>query len=474
MGNLAEILDEIKTFSDDLSFYGHSIAIEASSEINFIIGFLENTQNILVKYEDYYLTISSKDDLGFKFELSFDMTDCVDFGVKKQLNIADLRLSFNTSSEALEYFCYLIDKKYDQLNTIKLKNILVKSELEDLDERHFVEQILRSRKLSDDWVDNVSLNEVAKWFGEACWLRTSVENGALIITPDPGFGHSVTIHYDGEVFLLRNKSTNPEDYNDITALPILRAKLLKFLNVEYYRNALRRCSIYEKLVSESKENLMDMILDNNFYDSEEQCFVELLLREGGVSDKWFKKVAKGKKAESDILLGRYFHEYEGLSLTTLTSVLCCFFPLFTGSLAALFLQFFSNTNTLFDSWQYIGLFFASLHLILVFLVARLCFIFLFLDNRQYEYGGIIPHKAGWLIVATSFFPFGWLVGLVIKINGDYLTNRINSGFEVLSNQRVVYEFIDLLGLIPFCRLWIPTLLFGISGVIFWYYLPYIY
>lgn len=127
--------------------------------------------------------------------------------------------------------------------------------------------------------------------------------------------------------------------------------------------------------------------------------------------------------------------------------------------------------TIMAHWNYIGPIFAITHLLTVGLVAY--FIFDDLVSVESSDIGAISHRYGWFGVATACFPVGYPVGLFCFKLNKYLTDRFEHELKGCSGDRIVYNGRDLLGYIPFGRIWIPSILFGIFGGIYWYKLPMI-
>lgn len=438
---------------------------------NFI-ALLQDTPADIEWDSEGIITLVPQRHLGFKFELQFVLYH---WHVNSILHIDELCWeNYGGYKEAFNRFRYLIDRNYDIENVENLEitfhNLVWNEDI--WDERFLIEQILRSKGTEDDLIIEAGYNLIFTKLSGSSWLSICLEEDEIRITPDPGFGSPVTLCYDTEIFRMQVDGDEIEKHQEYWIEKACN-KLLTLIGAEISNDIVHRQSIYLKNESETTSALMDKLLDKRFRDSDEECFIDILLRERKVQDQWFNKLSPEHEGS---FITRYREKVRGnlFDLMYLEGIPFVILAIgFIGSIVIFIMFIFGKYEPITTYWKTIGPILSISHLIAVGIVAFYCFDDMTHDMR-YDDIGPVSHQIGWLVIATTCFPIGYPIGLIAKIISSKLTNRFESDLEGRSHERIIYTLKDLTGLIPVGRIWIPSILFGIAGTVYWYKLPYIY
>lgn len=472
--NKSNIIEEIRNYISDHKLqewdYYH-IAEYAQYdpwvEAEQILELLKNTPATLEWDGNGLITLLPHKDFGFTFklEIGFDFPDLP----YSTVYVDESPVCGDDWDKSYERFIYLNNKYSDVVVSDDLKESLCNFVLQDdgSDEGFFVKRLLRSKE-PRFLIDRANKLLLEKLTGSS-WFKTGLVEGSIILKPDPGFGPPIDICYDGEIFKIlkiRNEEWLYEEYGIFGALN----KILDLINATITNGVIHRQSIYRKNIPKTVNNLMDQLLDKDFRDTDERCFIEMLLHERKVPESWFQKFSPNYEASSlkyyrEILKERIFNStfYLDIVIAVILSI---------GFLGSIFIFVFGKYELVMPYWDFIGTILAIAHLLAVGIVAFYCFDDLVVDMRRSDFGPI-SHQYGWFAVATACFPIGYPLGLIAKLISDSLTKRFESEFESQPGERIVYQLKDLAGPIPLGRIWIPTVLFGTFGTIYWYYLPHI-
>jgi hypothetical protein len=476
----SEIIEEIEGFlTEDKDHYFYEDSHDegyahAKVSCDHLLTLLRETPAKIEWDGKATISLLPNKELGFRFELEFD---CYHWRIISTLSIDELSWSYYDGYKgAYNKFKYLLDQGYENEKHETLMVYLNSHTWDESnwDERYFVEQMLVTHGVSDKWVFSANIDEIVNRLTRAIWLNVHVDDTRQTITvhPDPGFGSPVTLNYDKESCRLFSVIDDELDY-DFFYTEHAFGHLLKYLNAESTDGLIHRQSIYLKNESESTNTLMDTLMDKSFRDSDEECFVKLLLRERNVPGQWFSKLSPNYE-------GLYIRKYRENTRDNLFELLHLQgIPIvilsigFISSIVIFIMFFLGRYEPATTYWSTIGPIIAIAHLVAVLMVAFLCFDDLVLDMRHDDIGPV-SHQIGWFSIATACFPVGYPIGVITKIIAGRLVERFESELEGRSRERIIYNLNDLTGPIPMGRIWIPMVLYGTIGTAYWIYLPNIF
>lgn len=442
----------------------------AWEEAEQILVLIQKTPATLEWDGDGLITLLPHKDFGFAFklEIGFDFP----WLAYSTLYIDEEPVSHHGWEKSYNSFIYLINKYSDNVALDELKESFYECERKDgeSDERLFVEQLLRT--IDVGFLVDITYKLLLKELAGSSWFKAGLVEDSILLTPDPGFGPRVTIRYDSEVFKIRVIGIEEwvhEEYGIDSALN----KIFDLIDAEGSHGTVHRQSIYWKNISKSTFDLMQNLRDNFFRDAEEKCFLELIIREKKVPEKWYQKLSPeyegaGIRYYKEKISEKLFKPIFYLGFSTFTILVAGFFS----SIIVFIALILGKDEQVMEFWSFIGPFLTVTHLIAVGLVV----LSIFEDQLHEESSdiGSVSHQLGWFMIATTCIPVGYPVGLFCFVLNKHFTHRCERELKIISGDRIVYNAWDLLGYIPLVRMWIPSILFGTIGAAYWYNLPYIY
>ena len=129
------------------------------------------------------------------------------------------------------------------------------------------------------------------------------------------------------------------------------------------------------------------------------------------------------------------------------------------------------------AWHYriffYGVPFAIVHLILIGIVVKSCLHDLKIPKSSWRDDdiGAVSDKIGWGIVFIIDFPFSILIAALWLVLSPFIELVVMKFNISKGNSRNLMDASSIYDSEAFIRIWVPMILFGVFGTIWWYSLP---